>query len=47
VKREYGSNVRAYTVPELQRMIEYSPRRGVRIFKCGSCHIGFERPIAS
>ena len=37
----------SYTVPELQRMIEYSPLRGVRIFKRGSSHVGFERRIAS
>jgi len=39
--------VRAYSVPELQGLIEYSPLRGVRIFKRGSSHIGFKRPSAS
>jgi len=47
MRKLFRDSVRSsYTVPELQRMIEYSPLRGVRIFKRGSSHIGFERPIA-
>ena len=48
MRKLFRDSVRSsYTVPELQRMIEYSPLRGVRLFKRGSSHIGFERPIAS
>jgi ubiquinone/menaquinone biosynthesis C-methylase UbiE len=46
--RLYRDSVRAaYTVPELQRMLDASPLRGARVFEHQSTHIGIERPIAS
>ncbi len=41
----YRDSVRAaYTVPELQRLLDSSPLRGARVFRHGSTHIGLERP---
>ncbi len=41
----YRDSVRAaYTVPELQRLLDASPLRGARVFRHGSTHIGLERP---
>jgi ubiquinone/menaquinone biosynthesis C-methylase UbiE len=37
----------AYTVEELQKMLEASPLRGARAFEHGSTHIGIARPIAT
>jgi ubiquinone/menaquinone biosynthesis C-methylase UbiE len=37
----------AYTVPELQRLLDASPLRDARIFQHHRTHIGIERPIAS
>ena len=43
--RLYRDSVRAaYTVPELQRLLDASPLRGARVFRHGSTHIGLERP---
>ena len=41
----YRDSVRAaYTVPELQRLLDSSLLRGARVFRHGSTHIGLERP---
>jgi ubiquinone/menaquinone biosynthesis C-methylase UbiE len=41
----YRDSVRAaYTVPELQRMLDASPLCGARVFRHGTTHIGIERP---
>lgn len=47
--RLYRDSVRAaYTVPELQRLLDSSAlRSNARVFQHGSTHIGIERPIAS
>jgi ubiquinone/menaquinone biosynthesis C-methylase UbiE len=37
----------AYTVPELQRLLDASPLRGARVFEHGRTHIGIERPLSS
>ena len=48
MRRLFRDSVRAsYTLPELRQMVEYSALRGVQVFKRGSSHIGFERPIAA
>jgi len=48
MRRLFRDSVRAsYTLAELRQMVEYSALRGVRVFKRGSSHIGFERSIAS
>ena len=48
MRRLFRDSVRAsYTLAELRQMAEYSALRGVRVFKRGASHIGFERPIAS
>jgi ubiquinone/menaquinone biosynthesis C-methylase UbiE len=44
--RLYRDSVRAaYTLPELQRMLDASPLRGARVFEHRSTHIGIERAI--
>jgi ubiquinone/menaquinone biosynthesis C-methylase UbiE len=44
----YRDSVRAaYTVPELQRLLEASPLRSARVFEHRRTHIGIERPISS
>ncbi|HXQ27005.1 MAG TPA: class I SAM-dependent methyltransferase [Candidatus Acidoferrales bacterium] len=44
--RIFRDSVRAaYTVPELQRLLEASPLRGARIFTHRSAHIGIERSL--
>ena len=44
--RLFRDSVRAaYTVPELQRMLEQSPVSGARVFRHRSTHIGIERPF--
>ena len=41
----YRDSVRAaYTIPELQKLLDASPLRGARVFRHGSTHIGVERP---
>jgi ubiquinone/menaquinone biosynthesis C-methylase UbiE len=46
--RLYRASVRAaYTVPELQRMLDLSPLRGARVFEHRTTHIGIERPSQS
>ena len=48
MRRIFRDSVRAaYTVPELQRLLEASPLRGAHVFTHGSAHIGIERSIAS
>jgi len=45
--RLYRASVRsAYTVEELQAMLDASPVRGARVFEHHSTHIGIERPIS-
>jgi len=45
--RLYRASVRAaYTVEELQRMLDASPLRGARVFEHRSTHIGIEREIS-
>lgn len=45
--RLYRASVRAaYTVEELQRMLDASPLRGARVFEHRSTHIGIERAIS-
>ena len=45
--RLFRESVRAaYTVPELQRLLDASPLRGARVFEHGSTHIGLERPVS-
>jgi ubiquinone/menaquinone biosynthesis C-methylase UbiE len=45
MRKLYQDSVRAaYTVPELQRLLDASPLRGARVFRHGSTHIGLERP---
>ena len=42
----YCDSVRsAYTVEELQRLLDASPLKGARIFEHDRTHIGIERPI--
>jgi len=44
----YRDSVRAaYTVPELQKLLDASRIRGARVFRYGSTHIGIERPHTS
>ncbi len=44
----YCDSVRsAYTVEELQRLLDSSPMKGARIFEHNRTHIGIERPISS
>lgn len=44
----YRASVRsAYTVPELQRLLNSAAIYGAHVFEHGSTHIGFERPFAS
>jgi ubiquinone/menaquinone biosynthesis C-methylase UbiE len=44
----YRDSVRAaYTVPELQKLLNVSQLRGARVFRHGSTHIGIERPYNS
>ena len=46
--RLYRASVRAaYTVEELQRMLDASPLQRARVFEHRSTHIGIERPIAA
>ncbi|MGA2511514.1 MAG: class I SAM-dependent methyltransferase [Candidatus Acidiferrales bacterium] len=45
--RLFRESVRAaYTVPELQRLLDSSPLRGARVFEHGSTHIGLDRPVS-
>jgi len=45
--RLYRASVRAaYTVPELQRLLEYSPLHDTRVFTHQSTHLGLERPAS-
>ncbi len=47
MQRLYRASVRAaYTVRELQRILDASPLRGARVFEHRSTHIGIERAIA-
>jgi ubiquinone/menaquinone biosynthesis C-methylase UbiE len=42
----YSDSVHAaYTVPELQALLDSSPLRGARLFQHRSTHLGIERPI--
>ncbi len=44
----YCDSVRsAYTVEELQRLLDSSPLKGARIFEHNRTHIGIERPVSS
>ena len=47
MRKLYRDSVRAaYTVPELQLLLDSSPLRGcARVFEHESTHIGFERPV--
>jgi ubiquinone/menaquinone biosynthesis C-methylase UbiE len=46
MRKLYDDSVRAaYTAPELQRLLDASPLRGVRVFRHGSTHIGLERGV--
>jgi ubiquinone/menaquinone biosynthesis C-methylase UbiE len=46
MRQLYRASVRAaYTVPELQRLLDSSPLRGARVFEHESTHIGLERAI--
>ena len=46
--RLYRASVRAaYTLEELQRLLESSPLRGARVFEHRTTHIGIERGIGS
>ncbi|MBZ5695722.1 MAG: class I SAM-dependent methyltransferase [Acidobacteriia bacterium] len=47
MRRIFRDSVRAaYTVPELQRLLDGSPLRGsARVFTHGSAHMGIERPF--
>lgn len=48
MRKLYRDSVRAaYTVPELQRLLDSSPLRGARVFEHAATHIGLERPIAT
>jgi ubiquinone/menaquinone biosynthesis C-methylase UbiE len=48
MRRIFRDSVRAaYTVPELQRLLDASPLRGAHVFTHRSSHIGIERSIAS
>jgi ubiquinone/menaquinone biosynthesis C-methylase UbiE len=43
----YRDSVRsAYTVPELERMLDSAGLSGARVFEDGSTHIGLERPLS-
>lgn len=45
--RLYRASVRAaYTVPELQRILDASPLRSARVFTHESTHLGLERPAS-
>lgn len=45
--RLYHASVRAaYTVPELQRLLDSSPLRSTRVFTHESTHLGLERPAS-
>jgi len=45
--RLFRESVRAaYTVPELQRLLDASPLCGARVFEHGATHIGLERSVS-
>jgi ubiquinone/menaquinone biosynthesis C-methylase UbiE len=48
MKKLYRDSVRAaYTVPELQHLLDDMTLSGVRIFAHGPTHLGIERPLSS
>jgi ubiquinone/menaquinone biosynthesis C-methylase UbiE len=47
MRKLYRDSVRAaYTLPELERLLDSSPLYGAHVFEHESTHIGFERPLA-
>jgi ubiquinone/menaquinone biosynthesis C-methylase UbiE len=47
MRKLYRDSVRAaYTLPELQRLLDSSPLRGARVFAHESTHIGLERAVS-
>lgn len=47
MRKLYRDSVRAaYTVPELQALLDASPLQNARVFEHESTHIGIERPVA-
>jgi hypothetical protein len=48
MRKLYKDSVHAaYTVPELQALLDSSPLRGARVFVHHTTHIGIERPAST